>query len=152
MSKICSVSLDNSDSHTFDIDDYVIAYSSDFDGAVTVGRVSEVDEVGDGRYKLWIFGSYNMDKTIWKRLYKAGWLDTADSKVLFAAPKSRSCVKFERWFKTCEIVLKFEPLRGAGWIKVPERKGRAAAMVRDMANEANGGVQGVLDAAFWLVF
>ena len=144
--------MDNSDSHTFAIDDYVIAYSNDFDGAVTVGRVAEVDEVGDGRYKLWIFGSYNMDKSIWKRLYKAGWLDTADSKVLFAAPKSRSCVRFERWFKTCEMILKFEPLRGAGWIKVPERKGRAAAMVRDMANEANGGVQGVLDAALWLVF
>ena len=143
--------MDNSDSHAFDVDDYVIAFSDEFDGAVTVGRVSEVDAVGDGRYKLWIYGSYNMDRPIWKRLYKAGWLDTADSKVLFAAPKSRSCIRFERWFRTCEMVLKFQPLRGQGWIKVPERKGRAAAMVRDMANEANGGVRGVLGALqLWL--
>ena len=143
--------MDNSDSHAFDVDDYVVAYSEDFDGAVTVGRISEVDPVGDGRYKLWIYGSYNMGRPIWKRLYKAGWLDTSDSKVLFAAPKSRSCIQFERWFRTCEIILKFQPLQGRGWIKVPERKGRAAAMVRDMATEANGGVRGVLGALqLWL--
>ena len=123
--------------HVCAVDDYVLAYHPEFGDEVVVGRVVEVDEDGEGQYQLWLFGTYQTRKPLWDRMYRAGWLDLADNKVMYSTPKRKSFVKFERWFPRSSVILPFVPIQGRGCVRVPSEAAKTAAVVRDLTIEAN---------------